>query len=287
MQIICLPVMAQLSLVELEQGYTIESKSVYYSSAILASTKIALTTKDIKAQNKKERRHKGDKGMLIPLADAETFKDFGMGYGVDCNHVFYRGTIVENVDPASFVLLDKGYSKDKHFVFLRTSIILEADPKSFQPLNSVYSKDNRNVFYKTTKIEGADLLSFKVGGKGDYCFAYDNNYLYFHHNKEEIDIETFEIDEHSRSFRDKYHTYSLKSTSSGGLIDKDCYPGHEVDTYPVNIDTIPFRDYILKSITYPYPDGSFQARFALTINIDTFGRISNVDLKSVFLVFKP
>lgn len=214
---------------------------------------------------------------VIPEADPATFKWIvGTDYSVDRKHVFLERNKIENSDGMSFRVLNDDYCLDKNQVYYHGQKT-GADPESFQPLNTVYSKDNRNVFYKTVKIDGADLSSFKVGGESDYSFAYDNNYLYFHHDKEEIDIETFEIDEHFRTFRDKNHTFRLKKTNSGGLIERDCYLGHEVDTYPVYMDTIPFRDYILKSITYPYPDGSFQARIMLTVNIDTCGRISNFD----------
>ena len=61
--------------------------------------------------------------------------------------------------------------------------------------------------------------------------------------------------------------------------DKECYGWHEIDTYPIYMDTISFRDYILHNIEYPYPDGSFQGRFNITFNIDTCGQITEIEFK--------
>jgi|GEM_PF-2880073 len=171
-----------------------------------------------------------DKFYIIKdIMHKRSFRKIGKFYAKDKNHAYFNYVrdigssqavivetyyLIEGADPETFkVMKTEDFSHDKNHVFHEGFLIEAADVKSFQPLNSSYSKDNKHVFFGNTIIDGADLSSFKVNGKYFYGYAYDKNYLYFHNDRVEIDIETFIIEPNPM---DKNASYSFGTSKTDG-----------------------------------------------------------------------
>ena len=182
------------------------------------------------------------------IMDENSFQKITRTYYKDKNHVYFKYIrdicssrpclvetfhLIEDADPQTFKVLKYSefeiwkeselypYSYDKSRVYYDGFPIENANPKTFKPLNSIYSTDGERVFYKNCEIESVDLQTFKVSGDGYYSFAYDKHFLYFHYQKEKIDIETFEVfaDRGSRC-SDKRYVFYLIGTSFDGHIEK-------------------------------------------------------------------
>ena len=188
-----------------------------------------------------------DKYELIKdIMDKGSFQKISRNYYKDKNHVYYNYIVdvgsahssiietfhlIEDADPQTFKVLEKiliygefevyPFACDKSRVYYEGFPIENANPKTFRSLNDTYSTDGKRIFFKNCEIENADLQTFKVSGDGYYAFAYDKHFLYFHYQKEKIDIETFEI-EHNSSTRcsDKRYVFYLIGTGFDGHIEK-------------------------------------------------------------------
>lgn len=68
---------------------------------------------------------------VIPLADAGSLMDLGLGFGKDRFHAFKNGQAIPASDPESFVVLSENYAKDQDHVYYKNHIIVEADPSAF------------------------------------------------------------------------------------------------------------------------------------------------------------
>lgn len=168
------------------------------------------------------------------IKDNKSFKEIGSRYAKDKNHVYfkYRRNIgsyvsrpvyaeiyflIKDADPKTFeVMKNNNFSYDRHNVYYQGVVLPDADLKTFKPVSSTrYSKDANNIYFENKKINGADIGSFTIVSDEDfdyYDYAYDKNYLYFHYDKVEIDIDTFVK---RPDLMDKNASYSFGSDSGG------------------------------------------------------------------------
>ena len=176
--------------------------------------------------------------IISDIMDENSFRQINEYYYKDKNHIYYCDRVdigsahsliketfhlIENADPETFEIYEKvSFSRDKNNVYYIGFLIKNADPKTFTPLSYHYGKDSARAFFKNCEIENVDLLTFEVKDNGGYYdFAYDKYFIYFHYQKEKIDMETFVIDTSGYGCRDKNNIFYLHGTSFDGYIEKE------------------------------------------------------------------
>ena len=188
---------------------------------------------------------------ISDIMDKNSLQAINEYYYKDKNHVYYNYKVdigsarsriietlylIENADPETFIPLisihggyasfhpyeNHYFARDKNQVYFKGFPIKNADPETFAPLTFHYAKDNARAFFKNCEIENVDLQTFQVKDNGGYYdFSYDKNYIYFHYQKEKIDIETFVMDTSGYRCRDKNNIFHLLGTGFDGYIKKE------------------------------------------------------------------
>jgi hypothetical protein len=128
-------------------------------------------------------------------ADAETFRCYLGGYGVDKKACYSSAKRLNGADPKTFQVLNFTYAKDATAVWCMGIRIPEADPKSFDVCDDGarmavdsdtliwygYAKDRKSVWYydfdgKPTLLKKATAASFV--SVGDYIHGKDENFVF-------------------------------------------------------------------------------------------------------------
>lgn len=128
-------------------------------------------------------------------ADAETFRCYLGGYGVDKKACYSSSKRLQGADPKTFQVLNFTYAKDASTVWCMGIRIPDADPKSFEVCDDGarrpegsdsllwygYGKDKKGVWYydfdgKPTLLKKATAASFV--SVGDYFCGQDENFVF-------------------------------------------------------------------------------------------------------------
>ena len=126
---------------------------------------------------------------IVDGADPKTFSIINEEFAKDKSHIYYEGDMLEDSDSSTFVV--GSIPKDKTNVYLLLTCedniwdqcyrkVDGADPLTFQLFSYGFSKDKSHVFYNTEIIPEADPITFTIhdGGKYDYTYGYDKNYIF-------------------------------------------------------------------------------------------------------------
>jgi hypothetical protein len=151
-------------------------------------------------------------GMVLRLADIETFQDLGYGYAKDAHHVYQNGNILEYVDPHNF-RIDSQYriNNNNDLIYNRDD---ENEDYNDRYEASRYHKTNFDVYYNGRKLDGATASSFKDLGRGYAKDAF--NVYYFGRKLEDATASSFLIMDGGYakdSFNAYYHGKKLPDVS--------------------------------------------------------------------------
>jgi hypothetical protein len=126
---------------------------------------------------------------IVAGADPKTFEIIDEQFAKDKTRVYYEGDVLEDSDSATFV--PGPIPKDKLNVYLLLTCVDNqwdqcyqkvggADPAAFEPIKYGFYKDKTRIFYNTRLIPEADVNTFTIfdGGKYDYTYGYDKNYIF-------------------------------------------------------------------------------------------------------------
>lgn len=178
---------------------------------LVVSLPVLLYGQDELEQRRKNVFYSDEYEFIKDIKDNKSFKDVDRYYAKDKNYVYYKYVcnigsgrpvyaemyfLIKDADPKTFkVMKNKNFSYDQHNVYYQGVVLPDADLKTFKPFSSTkYSKDAKHIYFENKKLDGADINSFTIVSDKNfdyYDYAYDKNYLYFHHDRTKIDIETF------------------------------------------------------------------------------------------------
>lgn len=126
---------------------------------------------------------------IVVGADPKSFSIIDEQFSKDKNHIYYEGDVLEDSDSSTFVVGE--IPKDKSNVYLLLTCednqwdqcyqkVVGADPATFEPVKYGFYKDKSHIFYNTQLVPEADVNTFTVydGGKYDYTYGYDKNYIF-------------------------------------------------------------------------------------------------------------
>jgi len=126
---------------------------------------------------------------IVVGADPKTFEIIDTQFAKDKNHIYYEGDVLEDSDSSTFIVDEIPKDKSNVYLFLICEDnqwdqcyrrVKGADPASFEPIKYGFYKDKYHIFYNTKIVSEADVVTFTVydGGKYDYTYGYDKNYVF-------------------------------------------------------------------------------------------------------------
>ena len=102
---------------------------------------------------------------LVKNADPKTFKKIDRGYysyyGKDVKNVFYKGLIIPGADAKTFRLLNKIYAVDYKRAYCDGDSITNSNSEGFEVIEGYYSKDLIDVYYATKPLNVTSLEKFE------------------------------------------------------------------------------------------------------------------------------
>ncbi len=180
----------ELTMEEVEAGYEVSARAMASSSPDFARRMAINELPAIGDSNyKKDDNYVYFGTDIVVGADPKTFEIINEEFAKDKTHVYYEGDMLEDSNSPTFV--PGPIPKDKYSVYLLLICkdnqwdqcyqkVAGADPATFEPVKYGFYKDKSHIFYNTKLVPEADVNTFAIydGGKYDYTYGYDKNYIF-------------------------------------------------------------------------------------------------------------